>query len=201
MKYPNRTRRAWGLLSLISSLGLLEVFNIDSFYSTAIFIQDLFVFRLRFMNINYIGSKKSLLDKIEWVLKQNLKLEPHLVFGDLFSGTGVVGEHLNQKFGMQIISNDCEYYSFVINYAKFKCVYSEKLKHIIQRWNKWSHRISKYGLFSQNYAFHHISTKKPNRKFFLLENAQKIDGFRILIERYYQKHKINQSEYFFLLAS
>lgn len=64
------------------------------------------------MNINYIGSKKSLLDKIESVLKQNVKLKSNLVFGDLFAGTGVVGEHFNQKIGMQIISNDSEYFSY-----------------------------------------------------------------------------------------
>ena len=37
----------------------------------------------------------------------------------------------------------------------------------------------------------------PNRKFFLLENAQKIDDIRQLIERYYQKKKITKSEYFY----
>ena len=41
----------------------------------------------------------------------------------------------------------------------------------------------------------------PQRKFFFLENAQKIDGIRVLIERSYQKQKITKSEYFFLLAS
>lgn len=46
------------------------------------------------MNINYIGSKKWLLEKIESVLKQNLK--SNFVFRNLFSGTGVVGEHFNK---------------------------------------------------------------------------------------------------------
>lgn len=152
------------------------------------------------MNINYIGSKKSLLDEIESVLKQNLKLESNLVFGDLFAGTGVVGEYFNQKYRMPIISNDSEYYSFVINYAKLKCPYNDKLQRIFKSWNKWSDKISNYGLFSQNYACHDQNVIK-NRKFFLLENARKIDGIRILIERYYQKHKITKPEYFFLLAS
>ena len=71
-----------------------------------------------------------------------------LSFGNLFSGTGVVGEYFNQKFGMQIIINDWEYYSFVINYAPFKCVYWKKLRRLIQRWKKWSHKISSYSLFS-----------------------------------------------------
>ena len=157
------------------------------------------------MNINYIGSKKSLLDKIESVLKQNIKLKSSLVFGDLFSGTGVVGEYFNQKYGMQIISNDSEYYSFILNYAKLKCPYNEKLHRIFKRWNKWLNKISQDGLFSQNYAHHDLSQNviknSPNRNFFLLENAQKIDGIRILIERYYLKKQINKSEYFFLLAS
>nr|YP_009472584.1 hypothetical protein [Rhipilia penicilloides]ARO74249.1 hypothetical protein [Rhipilia penicilloides] len=152
------------------------------------------------MNINYIGSKKSLLEEIEFVFKQNCKLSSNLVFGDLFSGTGVVGEHFNQKFGMQIISNDSEYYSFILNYAQLKCPYNDQLHRIFKSWNRWSNKISKYGLFSLNYAYHN-KEERENRKFFLLENAQKIDGIRLLIERYYQKQKITQSEYFFLLAS
>lgn len=123
------------------------------------------------MNINYIGSKKLLLEKIESVLKQNFKLKSDCVFRDLFSGTGVVGEHFNQKFGMQIISNvsnDSEYYSFILNYAKFKCAYNDKLHRIFKRWNKWSNKISNYGLFSQNYACcdKNVIKNSPNRKFF-----------------------------------
>ena len=134
------------------------------------------------MNINSIGSKKSLLKEIESILKQNIKFKSNLVFGDLFAGTGVVGEHFNQKFGMQIISNDSEFYSFILNYAKLKCPYSDKIHKIFKRWNKWSNKISKYGLFSQNYACSEglRSKNMSNRKFFSLENAQKIDGFRIL---------------------
>ena len=49
------------------------------------------------MNINYICSKKLLLDKVESVLKQNLKLKPDSVFKDLFSETGFVNEHFNQS--------------------------------------------------------------------------------------------------------
>ena len=107
---------------------------------------------------------------------------------------------------MQIISNDSEYYSFIINYAKLKCPYNNKLQKIFKSWNKWLNKISNYGLFSLNYANNAVASvhnKKEieNRKFFLLENAQKIDGIRLFIERYYQKQKITQSEYFFLLAS
>ena len=123
------------------------------------------------MNINYIGSKKSLLEKIESVLKQNIKLESSLVFGDLFSGTGVVGEYFNQKYGMQIISNDSEYYSFILNYAKLKCPYNEKLHRIFKRWNKWLNQISQDGLFSQNYAsrdlYQNVIKNSPNRNFFV----------------------------------
>lgn len=158
------------------------------------------------MNINYIGSKKFLLEKIEHILKQNLNLESNLIFGDLFAGTGVVGEHFNQKFGMQIISNDNEYYSYIINYAKLKCPYNEKLHKIFKRWTRWSNKISSYGLFSKNYAYHEENMMELdglpyNRKFFLLENSKKIDGIRILIERSYQRKKITKPEYLFLLAS
>nr|AYC64111.1 hypothetical protein [Johnson-sea-linkia profunda] len=86
--------------------------------------------------------------------------------------------------------------NITVNYAKLKCPYNEKLQRIFESWNK----ISNYGLFCLNYADHNDDERK-NRKFFLLENARKIDGIRLFIERYYQKQKITQSEYFFLLAS
>ena len=83
-----------------------------------------------------------------------------------------MGEYFNQKYGMQIISNDSEYYnySFLLNYAKLKCPYNEKLHRIFKRWNKWLNKISQDGLFSQNYASRDLSQNviknSPNRNFF-----------------------------------
>jgi len=63
--------------------------------------------------MNYIGSKLSLLDfleeSIEKVAGKNCR-----VFCDLFAGTGIVGTHFKKK-GYQVIANDIQYYSFVVN--------------------------------------------------------------------------------------
>ena len=63
--------------------------------------------------MNYIGSKLSLLEfldeSINKVVDKNCK-----VFCDLFAGTGVVGIYFKKK-GYQIISNDIQYYSYVLN--------------------------------------------------------------------------------------
>lgn len=69
--------------------------------------------------MNYIGSKLKLLpflqQSIESTLKKhNTKPLQDSIFCDLFAGTGVVGRAFKSKV-RQIISNDKEYYSFVLN--------------------------------------------------------------------------------------
>lgn len=69
--------------------------------------------------MNYIGSKLKLLPflqhSIESTLKKhNAKPLQDSVFCDLFAGSGAVGKAFKSKV-KQIISNDKEYYSFVLN--------------------------------------------------------------------------------------
>ena len=63
--------------------------------------------------MNYIGSKYSLLNflesSIEKIADKNCK-----IFCDLFAGTGVVGALFKSK-NFKIISNDIQYYSYVLN--------------------------------------------------------------------------------------
>ncbi|MDE6978102.1 MAG: DNA adenine methylase, partial [Helicobacter sp.] len=69
--------------------------------------------------MNYIGSKfklTSFLQKnIETVLREsNAKPLKDSVFCDMFAGTSVVGKLFKNKV-KQVISNDREYYSFVLS--------------------------------------------------------------------------------------
>lgn len=66
--------------------------------------------------MNYIGSKYSLLDFLENTISEvtNLKDNKGYVFADLFAGTGVVGTSYKRK-GYRVISNDIQYYSYVLN--------------------------------------------------------------------------------------
>lgn len=62
--------------------------------------------------MNYIGSKYSLLDFLEDSIKKvtDFKDGDDFIFADLFAGTGIVGQK-----GAKIISNDIQYYSYVLN--------------------------------------------------------------------------------------
>lgn len=68
--------------------------------------------------LNYIGSKVKLLPflqaNMESILQKHSKPLADCVFCDIFAGTGAVGRSFKPKV-KQIISNDKEYYSFVLN--------------------------------------------------------------------------------------
>jgi adenine-specific DNA-methyltransferase len=141
------------------------------------------------MTLNYIGSKKKLIPFIEYVIFSNT--EPSGTFGDLFAGTGIVGEFFSKK-GFTIISNDTEKYSYVINYATLKSSYTDNIKEQIEILNKID---SIEGLIYNNYS------SKANRLFFSDENAKKADGIRNKINELKKSNTINDDEYYFLLAS
>jgi len=67
--------------------------------------------------MRFIGSKANLLENIEQVINENIKDDVD-VFMDLFSGTGVVGEHFKKNY--RIISNDILYFSYILQRAKIE---------------------------------------------------------------------------------
>ena len=68
--------------------------------------------------MNYIGSKYSLMDFLkDTILKKTGFTDGKgRVFADLFAGTGVVGASF-RKMGYKVVSNDIQYYSYVLNKA------------------------------------------------------------------------------------
>jgi adenine-specific DNA-methyltransferase len=134
--------------------------------------------------MNYIGSKKHLLDFIETTVKKEVEALDDKVFCDLFAGTGAVGEHFKSKV-QKVIANDIEPYAYVIIYNKIKnsTVYDLGLIEY----------TPKEGFIYKNYAL--------KRNYFSKENAKKIDGLREGIEKSFQSKKINKDEYYFCLAS
>jgi len=147
------------------------------------------------MVLNYIGSKKILLNYIRFVIDKNIKIKDDFIFGDLFAGTGVVGNNINEKYEINIISNDVEYYSYVINYANLKCKYTETLDKIIKIINDLP--CIEDGLIYKKYS--PSDKNKYNRMFFTCDNAKKIDTARTYIEE--KKDELSKEEYMFLLAS
>lgn len=165
--------------------------------------------------MNYIGSKKSLLQFLEESI-YHIVDEKDFSFLDLFAGTGIVGQHFKSK-GHRVIANDLQYYSFVLNknyienhkVLKFVGLESdlENLIHIDypQRANfvcKFLDNLElKEGFIFNNYCLGGTRNKEFERQYFSDENGKKADTIRVKIEEWKNGDKINDSEYFFLLAT
>lgn len=141
--------------------------------------------------MNYIGSKTKL---SSWIKSEILKFcnddLKNKIFCDIFAGTGAIGRIFKQDV-KKIISNDLEYYAFVLNQNYIKnCEILPNLNNLIEKLNKAK---PKKGFIYKNYS------QNSKRLYFTNYNAQKIDAIRFEINNL--KDKISISEYYFLLAS
>src|SRR5690606_1781717 len=144
--------------------------------------------------MNYIGSKHKLSNFIfETVTKTCGKDLSQKTFCDLFAGTGIVGRTFKTSV-KQIIANDVEYYSFVLNRNYIG-------NHIIFEYEGFLNELNllkgKKAFIFQNYS----EGGKAGRNYFTSENGQKIDAVRLQIEEWKKTSKITNDQYFFLLAS
>lgn len=165
--------------------------------------------------MNYIGSKKTIIDFISESIHQIIGTKP-LIFCDLFAGTGVVGAHF-KRHGYKVISNDLQYYSYVIN------------RHLIQNHLEMSfdgllniiptllftditirkdivcdyltELDGKEGFIFKNYSPASINNSEYERMYFTEENAKQCDAIREKIEDWHQSNFINENEYYFLISS
>lgn len=146
--------------------------------------------------MNYIGSKYSLIPfittTIEDVVGKDLS---NKVFCDIFAGTGIVGRTFKQKVH-KIISNDWEYYSYVLNrnYIGNHLELANK-NEMIDLLNNISGVEN--GFIYKNYCYGSGS----ERQYFSDENGKKIDAIRKQIESWKNADDISDDMYFFLLAS
>lgn len=165
--------------------------------------------------MNYIGSKLSLLEflenSIDKVVDKNCR-----VFCDLFAGTGVVGAFFKKK-GYQIIANDIQYYSFVLNkqcIENHKQLEFEGLKEVLPRLENATIEDRKKivcdhlsslkgvkGFIYRNYCYGGTEKKKHKRQYFSDDNGTRCDAMRIKIEEWKNNKLINDNEYYFLLAT
>lgn len=146
--------------------------------------------------MNYIGSKYSLLDFIDQtirtVVNENLS---DLVFCDLFAGTGIVGRHFKTRVH-KVISNDLEYYSYVLN--------RNYIGNHIEINNKERYIDELNSLMGTNDGFiynQYCIGGGNNRQYFSDENGKKIDAIRCTIERWKTNNEISDDTYYFLLCS
>ncbi len=144
--------------------------------------------------MNYIGSKNKLSSFISKTVTSVVGEDlSDKVFCDLFAGTGIVGRVFKPHV-KEIISNDVEYYSFVLNrnyIGNYKSFQSEEL---LEELNNLE------GI--KGFVFEEYSEKgKGGRNYFTSENGQKIDAIRKQIEVWKNTLKIEEDQYFFLLTS
>lgn len=136
--------------------------------------------------ITYIGNKRaflSALDNIFIDIKRKLGKDK-MVTADLFSGSGVVARLLKQH-SSDLIVNDLELYSFILNQA-FLSVPNDEEKALIKLWvDKINKEDSlKAGFISRLYAPEKTQDiKNGERVFFTRENALFIDTARNLIQQ------------------
>lgn len=144
--------------------------------------------------MNYIGSKNKLLpfifESINDTLKANNKELKDCIFCDMFAGTSAIGKFFKSKV-KQVISNDKEFYSFVLakNYI------GEQHHTPLLDW--YIHILNmEPSIKGKIYEYYTL-----DRQYFSNTNAMIIDAIRIEIENWRKKNYINEQEYYFLLAS
>lgn len=148
--------------------------------------------------MNYIGSKRSLIQfiekAVEFLVGDNLT---DMIFCDLFAGTGIVGRTFKSKV-KKVISNDWEYFSYVLNrnYIGNHKDIKDKQKYI-DRLNSLNGPLTNDGLIYRYYCLGSGS----GRQYFSDENGLKIDRARQQVEDWFQKGIISENLYFFLLCS
>ena len=143
--------------------------------------------------MNYIGSKIKLSAFIKDTVTKTVGKLDDKVFCDIFAGTGAVGK-LFKPLVKTVISNDMEYYSFVLNRNYIGNYSSLNTKQLIEKLNLLKP--------VKGFMYKHYSIEgHGERQYFSNENAQKIDAIRIEIQRLYSSKKIDKDIYFYLLAS
>lgn len=144
--------------------------------------------------MNYIGSKYSLIDFLVESIDDvtGFNSGDGRTFADLFAGTGIVGATFKER-GYKVISNDIQYYSYVIN------------KHLIENCKEYGNsKINdlnnikfKEGFIYKNYC----SGSGSGRNYFTDDNGKKCDAIREEIDNLKTNKKISNGEYYYCLAS
>ena len=153
--------------------------------------------------MNYIGSKFSILNYIDEVIEDFVPKKNNITLCDIFAGTGVVSNYFKAK-GYNIISNDIEYFSYVIleglvknnDELKFEKLASKHIDPFIYLNNLRGRK----GFIYKNYSLGGTKRKEYKRQYFSDYNAKKIDACRMKIEYWKKKKLIGDNEYYYLLA-
>lgn len=145
--------------------------------------------------MNYIGSKYKLSQFIKETVKSVVGNDlSKKTFCDIFAGTGIVAR-VFKKDVKKVITNDIEYYSYVLNKNYIENHKNLEYKKYLKELNNL--KLKDTGFIYKNYCLGSGS----NRQYFSDINGKKIDTIRQKIEYWFKNNKINSKLYYFLLAS
>lgn len=145
--------------------------------------------------MNYIGSKYKLSQFIKETVKSVVGNDlSQKVFCDIFAGTGIIAK-VFKKDVKKIITNDIEYYSYVLNKNYIENHTDIEYQKYIQELNNL--KLKDTGFIYNNYCLGSGS----NRQYFSDINGKKIDTIRQKIEYWFKQKQISSKLYYFLLAS
>jgi len=147
--------------------------------------------------MHYIGSKYKLsswlYSEIQDVVGKDIS---HKIFCDMFAGTGVVGQTFKESVA-SVIANDLEYYSYIINKNALENNLTCK-----QKCSTYIDTLNTLPLRDDGFIYNHYCLGSGSqRQYFSDTNGKKIDTARMQIEQWLKEGEIEESLYFFLLAS
>ncbi|MDQ3801135.1 MAG: DNA adenine methylase [Acidobacteriota bacterium] len=143
--------------------------------------------------MNYIGSKYKLSKFIKFEVGKTVGEMKDKIFCDLFAGTGAIGRSFKTE-SKKVIANDIEYYSYVLNQNYIGNHKEIKGTELIDELNALE---GIEGFIYKNYC----AGSGSGRQYFSDENGRKIDAIRQKIEEWKKVSRINENQYYFLLAS
>jgi len=146
--------------------------------------------------MNYIGSKHKLSNFIKSTIYSVVGKDlSDKVFCDIFAGTGIIGRNFKNDV-KQVISNDLEYYSYVLNKN-----YIENHREIKNK-NDYIYTLNNLQLIDNGFIYQNYCLgSESKRQYFSDYNGKVIDTIRTKIEEWKKSKKTNNELYYFLLAS
>ena len=147
--------------------------------------------------MRYIGTKTDLLSEIaDFIKQQGILSDSNLTFCDAFSGTAAVSDYFKSNF--KITANDVQYYSYVITQAKLNTpdlTFPKLSLDPFEYFNETDEGLE--GFIYSEYS----DGGSGGRMYFSSENGKRIDFIRTKIEKWHQDKKINDYEYYYLIAA
>lgn len=151
--------------------------------------------------MRYIGSKRMVLPFIKNTIEETYGTLSNAVVGDLFSGTGCVGE-MFKRTGAKVISNDYMNFSFALQVEKIKLngVPDSKVpyKELLDQLNSIQ---GTEGFFYREYTYEGTRSAQYKRNYFSSDNAQKIDAIRQRIDEWKEQKVISNDMFYLLIAN